>query len=394
MQEEFPGIGRKRPQLNISIDQLVVDNQNPRLAEEYIGKREEEILSVLYEQFDLDELAFSMVNYGYFDEEPIVVVPINLPEDFKVDSDINKLQVDLEDLAKKSNLKFKVLEGNRRTATAKILLSSSLRKELAVTDDFPKIEKNGIANDLKLIPAIVYLNEEEVAPYLGVRHISGNLRWEAFAKAIYLAKQIEKEKSKSNKSITDCIGIIKKNSADKTDSIRKQYTAFRILKELEEKYDFNAKNIKTRFSLITEVTNKPEIREYISLNNYNAIDFDKEIITKDNYEKFKQVFIWVFGNGKEIEPLLKDSRLIGKRLAPILADESATEHLIKYGNIEEAYERSGGEGKYFNKQLHDAQRKIQNSLSIAYKFRGNPESLKEAESLLEAAKALYENLKQ
>ncbi|MCC1485640.1 hypothetical protein [Winogradskyella immobilis] len=395
MADKIPGAGRKRPQLNIPLNQLLVDNENPRLAEQYMGKEEEEILSVLYEQFDLEEIAFSMVSNGYFDEEPIVVVPINLPAEFDETQyqDVNDLQNYLEQLTQESNLQFRVLEGNRRTATAKLLTDAKLRAKIGVTEDFPAIDNPIVTEDLKQIPAIVYLNEEDVSPYLGIRHISGNLRWEAFAKAVYLAKLIEKESSSKNISLNESIQSVRKIIPDRTDSIKKQYTAYKILKELRSNYNFNVKQIRNRFSLVTEITNKPDLRQYLNIENYNKIDLSNDVINDDNSDKFVQVFTWVFGNGNDIEPLFKDSRLIGKRLGPILADETATEHLIKHGNIEEAYERSGGEEKFFNKQLYEAQRKIENSLTIAYKFKGKQDSIKQANDLLEAVNALNENLK-
>lgn len=395
MPKKFAGFGRKRPQLNIPINQLIVDNGNPRLAEEYIGADQDVILGVLYDQFDLEELAFSMVTNGYFDEEPIVVVPENLPDDFDIAlyKDANELQIALEELTLNEGLIFKVLEGNRRTATAQLLLDSVLREKIGVESDFPKITDGEIENDLKLIPSIVYLDEEEVSSYLGIRHISGNLRWEAYAKAIYLSKQIEKEVASSKISVNDSISLIRKSTADRTDSIKKQYTAYKILDELSQNYDFNVKQIKSRFSLITEITNKPDIRDYLKIDNYNKINLENNIIDKNNYQNFIQVFTWVFGNGKDIDPLFKDSRLIGKRLAPILGDEDATEYLIKHGNIEDAYERSGGEEKFFNQQIFDAQRKVENSLSIAYKFKGVENSVSQVKTLLDAVQALYENLK-
>lgn len=395
MSEEFAGKGRKRPQLNIPIEQLIVDNENPRLAEEYLGGEQEEILTVLYEQFDLEELAFSLVSNGYFDEEPIVVVPTNLPDDFNPSNfkNINELQIALEDLTNKGEIIFKVLEGNRRTATIKLLLDASLRKKLEVDEDFPKTTDKSILDDIKQIPSIVYLNQDDVSPYLGIRHIAGNLRWEAFAKAVYLHKQIGLEATKSKSTIDESISTIRKRTADRTGSIKKQYAAYKILKELENDHEFNVKQIKSRFSLIAEITNKPDIRDYLGLEHYNKLNFDENIINTENHEKFIQVFTWVFGDGKNIEPLFKDSRLIGRRLAPILGDDNSTEHLIKYGNIEEAFERSGGEEKFFNKQIYEAQRKIENSLSIAYKFKGNETTLKQAESLMDAVKALFDTLK-
>jgi hypothetical protein len=52
----IPGFGRKRPQLNIPIRRLHLDNENPRLPEEVQGKGEPELLNVLYKVFNLDEL--------------------------------------------------------------------------------------------------------------------------------------------------------------------------------------------------------------------------------------------------------------------------------------------------------------------------------------------------
>ena len=68
-------------------------------------------------------------------------------------------------------------------------------------------------------------------------------------------------------------------------------------------------------------------------------------------------------------PILTDSRNITSRLSPVLADEDATDYLIKYGNLEEAYERSGGEKIFLMKKLNNALKNMQSALSIAYNYK-------------------------
>ena len=67
----------------MSVDRLFLDSQNPRLPEDAYGKDEEGLLRILYNQFYIDELAESMSRNGYFDEEPLVAVPIGTPDDLQ-----------------------------------------------------------------------------------------------------------------------------------------------------------------------------------------------------------------------------------------------------------------------------------------------------------------------
>lgn len=390
----FSGSGRKRPLVDVRITQLQLDNENPRLAEEHRGKEQDEILIVLYYEFDLEEIGYSMAENGYFDEEPIVAVPINLPTGFDRAqySTIDELQVELGRLENEEELEFLVVEGNRRVATAKILTDAALRKQLDPEGIFPLPKSPEVEADVKIIPCIIYFDRKDISPYLGVRHIKGNLRWEAYAKSVYLARRIEEE-CKKGTSVEESMQIVRKRTADRTDTIKRHYMAYKILNEAESTLSFETKQIKKRFSLITEITNRPDIRAYLGIGSYKETDFRKAIIPTDKHEEFRRVLTWVFGDGKEVESLFKDSRLIPSRLAPILADEEATDYLIKYNLIEEAYERSGGEKMYFLKQLYTAKKKIENALSIAYKYRGDDDLLNVSEEIAKAAEELNNTLK-
>jgi hypothetical protein len=141
MAKNIAKIGRKRPQIDILLANIEIDSRNPRLAEEHQGGTQLDILKVLYEDFDLGEIAYSMAENGYFDEEPIVVIPQNLPKSFKWDEDVESLEANFKQLVESNkNIRFTVIEGNRRIASAKLLTDEGLRAKLKIRgDDFPKI---------------------------------------------------------------------------------------------------------------------------------------------------------------------------------------------------------------------------------------------------------------
>src|SRR5260221_2322936 len=110
MSKKIAGLGRKRPQINIPIELLDLDETNPRLARENSGSTQIDLLHVLYEQFDIEELAFSLAENGYFDEEPIVVVTQKLPKNLKLSANVEKQQEEIQDLINTKKIRFSVVE--------------------------------------------------------------------------------------------------------------------------------------------------------------------------------------------------------------------------------------------------------------------------------------------
>lgn len=387
MSKNIAGLGRKRPQLNIPIELLDLDSENPRLAKESQGSTQLDLLQILYNEFDVEELAYSMAENGYFDEEPIVVIPQKMQKDFKFSDDVEQQEIDIQNLITQGKIRFTVVEGNRRAATLKLLLDPNLRKGVNVTHDFPKPASQEVKNDLRIIPAIFYPNRNDISAYLGVRHIAGLLKWEAYAKAVFLASRIE-EGIKKKRSVEESIKEVQRQTADRSDVIKKQYLCYRILKEAEDDLSFDITGIKNRFSLITVALNSPSIRDFIGVKSYKGVIFSKpRLIPKNRLDRLEKLLTWIYGNGKDKSAILTDSRKITSRLAPILADEEATEYLLKYENLEDAYERSGGEKKFLMKELNDATKKLKNALSLAYNYK-TEDVLSKIEDCIAAAEEL------
>jgi len=392
MQKKIRRIGRKRPQIDIMLGSIDLDNRNPRLAEEHQGGTQFDILNVLYNEFDLGEIAYSMAENGYFDEEPIVVIPKNLPRTFKWSDDTNRMQAELDELIKRDkSIRFTVIEGNRRIATAKLLTDKTLRKRIKIRrDDFPAPKKEA-AEDLMVIPAIVYKSREDISPYLGVRHITGVLRWEAYAKAKYIAARIEEERRKG-RSIEESIREVQRKVGDRTDVIKRQYMFYKVFEQARDDISFNTDVIIDRFSLITVALNSPSIRNFIGVPSYREARFNRPLVPNNKLRNFETLLTWIFGRGKGSPPILTDSRRITSHLAPILADREAREYLLKYGNIEEAYERSGGEKEFVKKKINTALRAVANALQYSYKYKEDREIIELVHDLVKAAEELRKSV--
>ncbi len=391
MKKEFAGRGRKRPQINIPLSNLEFDSMNPRLAEEHQGGTQLDIIRTLYEEFELDEIAYSMAENGYFDEEPIVAIPAKLPKSFTWNEDINKLQADLDKLLiENRDVRFIVIEGNRRIAAANLLVNKGLRERLKIRD-LPKARTSEIEDDLRVIPSIIYRERKDISPYLGVRHITGVLRWEAYAKAKYIAARIEEEIGKG-RSIEESIKEVQRKVADRSDLIKRQYMAYKIFEQARSDIAFDVRAIINRFSLITVFLNYPSIREFIGVAAFKDIKFNRPLVPRSKLERLDTLFTWIFGKGKERLPILTDSRKIQSHLSYILADKDATEYLLQYGNLEEAYERSGGETEYIKKKLNNAKKAVVSALQYAYKHKGDKEIMVLLKELMDAAKELEKTL--
>ena len=54
------------------VEQMILDPDNPRLAETQRDATQSELLLVFYESYDLEPLFLSMSEHGYFSEEPLI----------------------------------------------------------------------------------------------------------------------------------------------------------------------------------------------------------------------------------------------------------------------------------------------------------------------------------
>ena len=106
-------------------------------------------------------------------------------------------------------------------------------------------------------------------------------------------------------------------------------------------------------------------------------------------DKLFLLFSWLFGEGKEKSKVIDESRDITDRLTSVLRDAAATEHLITFRDLNEAYERCGGEAQLLAKYIKRANR----DLGRAMPLLSNPSNYnEEVESLIKECEQILESI--
>ena len=350
---------RKSLQLNIAIERLRPDPFNPRLPKNLRGKSERKLLNGLRRIFDLEELAYSMAENGYFDEEPLIVFPEELRDEF-MSRDLGTLRNDetFQDFLQKESTILVVAEGNRRLSTAKILLSGELQTEMKIRN-WPEISSE-VKNDLRFLPTIVYPTRKELLPYLGVRHIAGIKKWDAFSKVLYIADMIEEGYE---------IDELQQKVGDRSNSVRKVYFCYKLIEEMENEFDWDTQKARDLFSYLVLAVGQGAVKEFLGMpKKWKDVEFEQPL-PKGKTENLKSLFSWLFGEGKEILPVVKESRDITNFLAPILQSQDSTDHLRITRDLRDSFDRSGGELSLLLKNMKRANRNLESSLGIIFRHK-------------------------
>ncbi len=142
---------------HIKLDDLRLDNLNPRLPSNFHNKSENEIIKWMLEDESIIELMLAIGQHGFFIGEALLVI--------------------------KDGDNYKVVEGNRRLTSLKLLSNPSLAT----------IRKNTVKQVLAettqrpdYIPCIVFSDKSDITQYLGYRHVTGIKSWSVASKAKYL----------------------------------------------------------------------------------------------------------------------------------------------------------------------------------------------------------------
>jgi len=360
--ENIAGSGRKRPLRDVPVERLHPDPQNPRLSAESQGAKEPELLNVLHAKFNLEELADSMATNGYFDEEPLVAIPNGITKALAragADPESAKYTDYLAFIGNEST-QFTVVEGNRRLATALILLDANLRSRLNVRS-WPTPSRK-VADDLRVLPVIIYPTRDAVVPYLGVRHIVGIQKWDIYARARYIAGMVEEgEGEQTLKQIQEQIG-------DRHNSARKSHVCYKALQQVQDEFDLDTRPAQSTFSFLLLALGQGSIKRFLGLpTKWSEIPIDQPV-TKKYLPNLKKLYLWLFGDRNK-KPVIAESRDITRYLSSVVENAEAVAHLERTGRIEEAYDLSDGEANMLLKYLANANVKLEAALGVAHRHK-------------------------
>lgn len=306
------------------VKDLHFDHANPRLAEYGITEKtpEADILKILWEAMDVRELVQSIAASGFFPHEALIV------------TDEKRKKV--------------VIEGNRRLAAVKVLLSEGIDQENGW--EIPKLSAEA-RSALATLPAILS-NREESWRYLGFKHVNGPAKWSSYAKAVYIA-DVHRLYKIPLADIANQIG-------DRHNTVQRLYRGLMVLEQAERVKVYDRED---RFRQRLAFSHLYTGLDYDGIGSFlNIVAKEKETndpVPKDKLKELGELCVWLYGSKKDKKPPVVESQNPDlRRLNAVVANREAIAALRAGTELGKAFEISRPPAAVFEEALLAAKREL------------------------------------
>lgn len=348
------------------VNRLLLDADNPRLSAIGDAKSQDALVEVLWNEMAVDEVALSIAANGYFEEEPLFIIPGD-PK--------NPEQKD----------KFIVVEGNRRLAAVNLLCDPELRRAVKATD-LPKIsEKQRKALDR--LPVSIYPDKKSLWEFFGFRHVNGPKEWDSFSKATYIAS-VRRKYEISLDEIARKIG-------DRHSTVTRIYRGYVLLEQAEKMTDFDRNDrIANRFSFshLYTAADQKEFQNFLGIDSAKSLKDNP--VPKNHLPQLQELMIWLFGsktNGKS--PVVERQNPHLGYLRKVLGNKQALYALRSGISLQRAHEISLGDDRRFQEALVRAKDALQEAkATVTTGYKGEKEMLRVMDGLIDLAKSISEEM--
>ena len=244
----------------VPVDRLLLDNTNPRLPESLHEATEPQLLKFFRDREALEEIAQSYLDNGFFEHEPLIVVPAE------------------------RDGRYVVVEGNRRLAALKTLHQSSEVDALNVVLPEDHSEKLKL---LREIPCFFITDRNKVHAYIGFRHIGALKTWPPEAKARYLLAEATRL---ANDRVQNPFRELGRRVGSNAQGVRTSYLAIRLLLYAREEFGLKVSNVQeSRFGVWLRCMNSGDIRQYIGLGQATTYQEIEEALSRVDQNRLAEV---------------------------------------------------------------------------------------------------------
>ncbi len=352
-------IGR---QSSIPVRNLLLDEQNPRLASNGHPRSQRDLVRFLWTEMAVDELALSIANNGFFPEEPLFVIPRDPGHsDERTD-------------------KFIVVEGNRRLAAVLLLRDKALQEELAA--DVPHIS-SARRSELDSLPVSIHLRRRDLWQYFGFRHINGPKPWDAYSKAKYVASVYETYSVPLSK-IADSIG-------DRHATVTRLYRGFKILQQAERSLGFSTDDrVHGRFffSHLYTATDQPEFQRFLGISSDGSLKANP--VPKSKLPHLNDLMTWLYGSkSKNKAPLVRTQNPDLNTLREVISTPRGLDALRIGLSLDRAREVSIGDKRRFRDALTRTKDDLQEAkATVTTGYSGEPDLFEMIEDIIPVAESI------
>lgn len=314
----------------IDISELRLDAFNPRLPANIQGGDQRKLIEHLLEFDVLGELARSILDNGFFQHEPLIVVA-------------------------ESDGTFKVVEGNRRCSTLKVLVGDDDAEGLSFEEVPEAVDiDDETLGSLSQVPCLVVEEQGDVQALIGYRHISGLRPWGAEAKGRYIYGAVEGVAEDDDIS-DDPFRVVGRKLGSNALGVRNFYIAYSLLVHAQQEgangrgrieisdsvglqeeaaedsgrsYGFNERTlVNNRFGVLRRALNDSNVLKFIGYSSTAKKYEDVRASIDDgvDVERLLELFYYMAPDDGT-SPVLRDSRGLSD-LGKVLVDEDALNYL-------------------------------------------------------------------
>lgn len=347
--------------LDIDLDKLEFDKENPRLVEfgDIKKYQEEDLVKLLCKTMAVEEIILSISKSGFFSNDPLIAI--------------------------KHNEKYIVIEGNRRLAAVKVIKDYNKYSEF-----FPNSinePSKELLEKLNKIPVLIENSRKDAWQFIGFKHVNGAAKWDSFAKAQYIAK-VHNEFKVPLDEIALQIG-------DTNKIAQKLYQALMTINQAEKNKVFDRDDIwgkRLFFSHLYTGLQYEGFRNYVKLKD--SSDESDEPINKEGLSQLGEVLEWLYGSKKkERKPVIQSQNPDLRYLDAVLKNTQAVSALKASGELSYAYEISQPDDTKFVDSLNEAKRALYKSLQyLSTGYKSDEPNLRLAGTIAKMADELYEGM--
>lgn len=331
----------------INYENLLFDPCNPRLPKSKHNLNEKEIIDFMLLEAATLELMQAIGENDFFRGEQLLVVPVS----------------DLKG-------KYKVLEGNRRLTSIKLLNNPKLASVKTASVHQVYTESKYRPTE---IPCLIFKTEDEIRKYLGFRHITGIKPWGLTEKARYLF-QLYNDLYKTL-DINAATNELAKKIGSRKDYVKRVLIAYKLYKIIEDEGFYKIKDLDdTTFYVgyLVDSLSKHHIATFLNIDISS-----KEPLEKLNNENLKELTHWFFQKNEQNKTRLKGKSLDLQMLNAILGNEAACTAFKEGKDLERSFELTEDTGTIFYQSIQNALISLEQADGVVHKLDDFYSDLKE-----------------
>ena len=342
----------------VPIHRLRLDAHNPRLAEKARTEGQVELAHRMALRADVLSVAQSMVDFGYFIAEPLLVIPSGDPDE-----------------------SLTVVEGNRRLTALLGLVHRHIRQDFERADAWEKLAQASNMSEETLIPVVEFRDREFTHFQVARAHVKGKLDWPPYAQALYIAARVHEGKSWDE--VAHIVGLSKA-------AVTKQYRDQAVLKQAADLGVDTSSIAEHTFTSLTVALGIGTLREHCGVPVGSLLKPGEDPVPEDKTDEFLELLGWLFGTPQH-EPVVPETRFYAK-LGKVVGSEVGLASLRANRDLDKALAEVESAGMEPHKRLLKRLTTARNSLAAASDDFGEFIDDSEVLEVLEEIEAALEDL--